>query len=181
MPASPSSAALNPALSIRSASGLISRILRHHATVSCSSEASEAADLWTGLAESSIVGGDGQVANDMEHVASADRIAGDHRDDGLGQPPDLDLEVEHIEPPDALGIDVAVVASNPLVAAGAERLGAGPGEDDDANLLVVARRLESLGHLRHRYRSEGVADLRAVDRDLGDAVRGLVDDVLVVA
>ena len=70
----------------------------------------------------------------MQHVAAADRVAGDHRDHGLGQAADLDLQVEHVEAAGALGVDVAVVAANALVAARAEGLGAGAGEDDHADL-----------------------------------------------
>ena len=33
----------------------------------------------------------------MQHVAAADRIAGDHRDHRLGQHADLALEVEHVQ------------------------------------------------------------------------------------
>src|SRR5437660_3590791 len=77
----------------------------------------EAANLRAGLAEAGVVGGDGQVANDMKHMTAADRVPGDHCDDRLRQPPDLDLQVEHVEPSRALGIDVAVIATNSLVAA----------------------------------------------------------------
>ena len=56
------------------------------------------------------------------------------------------------------------------------------GEDDHADRRVLARPLERVGDLDQRLRPEGVADLRPVDRDLGDPVAGqLVADVLVVA
>ena len=58
-----------------------------------------------------------------KHVPAADRVPGDHRDHRLGQPADLHLEVEHVEPADAVVVAVAVVAAHALVAAGAERLG----------------------------------------------------------
>jgi len=66
------------------------------------------------------IGGDGQVADDVQDVAAADRVAGDHRDDGLGRAPDLDLQVQDVEPADALArdlvvADVAVVASDRLI------------------------------------------------------------------
>src|SRR4029077_13628855 len=77
--------------------------------------------------------------------------------------------------------DVAVIAPDALVAAGAERLGAGAGEDDHPDLRIVPRRLESAGHLEHGRRPERVAHLGPVDGDLGDAVPGLVDDVGVAA
>ena len=126
----------------------------------------------------------------MQHVAAADRVAGDHRDDRLGQAADLDLQVEHVEAADAaLGdrvvADVAVVAADALVAAGAERLRSLAGQDDDADLGVVARLLEGVRQLEQRLRPEGVAHLGPVDRDLGDALgvagSGLVPYVVVVA
>ena len=76
--------------------------------------------------------------------------------------------------------DVAVVAADALVAAGAEGLIARAGEDDDADLGILARVVERRAHLEQRLRPERVADLGAVDGDLRDAVPLLVDDVLVV-
>ena len=83
----------------------------------------------------------------MQHVAAADRVAGDHRDDRLRQPPDLDVQVGDVEASDRLvlaGLVVApyvaaVAAADALVAARAERLGALAGQDDDADCEVLAR------------------------------------------
>src|SRR4029077_9570500 len=100
----------------------------------------EASDPWPGLSEPRVVRGDGEVADDVKDVAAADRITGHHGDHRLGQPSDLDLEVEHVEAARAFGVDVAVVSANPLVAAGAERFSASAGEDDHPDLRVVARR-----------------------------------------
>ena len=122
-----------------------------------------------------VVGGDRQVADEVEDVAAADRVAGDHRDHRLRQAADLDLQVADVEAADALlgdlvVADVAVVAADPLVAAGAEGLVARAGEDDRADLGVVAGRLEGVAELDQRLRPEGVADLGPVDRDLRDPV-----------
>ena len=81
-----------------------------------------------GLAEDGVVGGDRQVADQVQDVAAADRVAGDHRDDRLRSAADLHVEVADVEPADALlgdlvVADVAVVAADPLVAARAEGLG----------------------------------------------------------
>ena len=57
----------------------------------------EAADARAGLAEAGVVGGDREVADDVQHVAAADRVAGDHRDDRLGQAPHLDVQVGDVE------------------------------------------------------------------------------------
>ena len=88
----------------------------------------EAADPGAGLPEDGVVGGDRQVADQVQDVAAADRVAGDHRDHRLRQAADLHVQVADVEPADALlgdlvVADVAVVAADPLVAAGAERLG----------------------------------------------------------
>src|SRR4029077_6951035 len=99
----------------------------------------EAADPWPGLTETSVVGGDGQVADHVQNVATPDGVAGDHRDHRLGQAADLDLDVEDVQAADALGVDVPVVSANALVAARAEGLGAGAGEDHDSHSRVVAR------------------------------------------
>ena len=61
------------------------------------------ADARAGLAEARVVGGDRQVADDVQHVAAADRVAGDHRHHRLGQPADLDLQVGHVEAADRPG------------------------------------------------------------------------------
>ena len=65
----------------------------------------ERADPRPGLAEARVVGGDREVADDVQHVPAADRVAGDHRHDRLRQPPDLHLQVGDVEAPDlrALG------------------------------------------------------------------------------
>src|SRR5439155_454535 len=93
----------------------------------------EAADARPGLTEARVVGGDRQVAHDVKHVPAADRVARHHRHHRFGQAADLDLQVEHVQPADSLGVDVAVVAADALVAARAESLGARPGEDDHTN------------------------------------------------
>ena len=110
----------------------------------------------------------------MQHVAAADRVARDHRDDRLRQAADLDLEIEHVEPADAVVVAVAVVAAHALVAARAERVGPLAGEDDHADVGVVAGELERVAQLEQRPRPERVAHLGPADRDLGDPVGGLV-------
>ena len=60
----------------------------------------EGADARAGLAEARVVGGDREVADEVQHVAAADRVAGDHRDDRLGQAADLDVQVGDVEAAD---------------------------------------------------------------------------------
>ncbi len=78
-------------------------------------------------------------------MAAADGVARHHGHDGLGQPSDLDLEVEHVEPAHAVGTDVAVVASHPLVATRAEGLGPLTGEDGTAHVGIVPDPFDGVG------------------------------------
>ena len=133
----------------------------------------EGPDPGAGLAEAGVVGGDGEVAHDVEDVAPADGVAGHHGHDRLGQPPDLDVEVGDQEPTDAplahgVVADVAGVAPDPLVAPGAERLRPLAGEDDHADVGVLAGQVEGGDELLDGVGPEGVADLGSVDGDLGD-------------
>src|SRR5688572_614178 len=72
-----------------------------------------------------------------------------------------------MEPADRRALcHVARVASDALVAARAERLGALAGEDDGADGEIFPRQLEGLRELDDRLRPERVAYLGAVDRQL---------------
>ena len=130
----------------------------------------------------------------MQHVTAADRITGDHRDDRLGHPADLDVQVGYLEPADGLVVtggcrvgpgDVAPArAPNALVAAGAERVRTLARQDHNPDPEVLARSRERVRELHHRLRPESVAHLRTVDRDLRDSGLGagpkLVADIRVL-
>ena len=134
----------------------------------------EGADARAGLPEARVVGGDREVAHEVQDVPAADRVAGDHRDDRLRQAAHLHVQVGDVEAPDrfAAGVgQVARVAADALVAARAERERALAGEDHDADLGVLARALERVGQLDDGLRAKRVADLGAVDRDLRDPDR----------
>ena len=156
----------------------------------------ERADLGAGLPEAGVLGGDREIADDVQDVAAADRIARDHRHHGLGHPADLDVEVGDVKPADLrvaghggrrirTGDVAASLAADPLVAARAEGVRTLAGEDDDADGLVLAGALERIDQLDHRLGTEGVTDLGTVDGDLGDAGviagRELVADVREVS
>src|SRR5262249_833866 len=84
-----------------------------------------------------------------------------------------------VEARDAVLADVAAVAADALVAAGAEGVLAGAGEDDDADRGVVADVVEGARELDDRAGAERVSHLGAVDGELGDAfIALLVADVL---
>src|SRR5205807_6320572 len=130
----------------------------------------ERADLRARLPEPGVVGGDGEVAHDVQDVPAADRVPGDHRHHRLRQPADLDLEVEDVETADAVVADVAVVAADALVAAGAERLRTFAREHDHADGGVAPGPLEGVLELEERAGPERVPHLGATDRELCDAL-----------
>src|SRR2546430_8012900 len=155
----------------------------HEARQQAGAEAAvEGAHARADLTEARVVGGDREVAPQVQDVAAADRIAGDHRDHRLGEAPDLDVQVGHVEAahagaPGGVLVEIAGVAAHALVSAGAEGVGALAREDDHAHLEVLARVLQRARDLDDRARAKGVSHLRARDRDLGDALvrrRGLL-------
>ncbi len=60
----------------------------------------EGADLRADLPEARVVRRDREVADEMQHVPAADRVAGDHRHHRLRQPADLDVQVGDVEAAD---------------------------------------------------------------------------------
>jgi hypothetical protein len=122
----------------------------------------------------------------MQDVTAPDGVAGDHRHHRLRQPADLNVEIADVKTANALLGDliiaeVSVVAADPLVAARAERLVPGTGEDDRRDPDVVTGPGEGVAKLRERGGAECVPHLGTVDRDLRDRIAALVEDVLVVA
>src|SRR5205085_3318072 len=82
-----------------------------------------------------------------------------------------DVEAHHPRAARLALVEVSRFPAHALVAAGAEGLGALAGEHDDADVRVLAGVLERPRDLDHGARAKGVANLRPVDRDLGDALR----------
>src|SRR5207248_10593390 len=62
-----------------------------------------------------VVGRDGEVAEQVQHVAAPNRVARDHGDHRLGQVLDGALQVEGVEARHALLIYVATLAAHTLV------------------------------------------------------------------
>ena len=119
----------------------------------------------------------------MQNMATTDGVAGDHRDDGFRQGADFFLQIEHVEARDAVLTDVAGVAADLLVAAGAKREIASTGENDGSDFRVLVGEVEGDEHFLHRERAERIAHFRAVDGDFGNApfIRGFITDVLEFA
>src|SRR5262249_22139365 len=143
-----------------------------------SESAVEGADARTGLTETGVVRGDGQIADDVQHMPAADRVSGDHGHDRFRQAANLLLHVEDVQPGHGFRVNIARLAANALVAAGAERLFALAGEDDDADVGIIPGHVEGFFQLVHRLWPKCVAHLGTIDRDLADSVPGpLVADV----
>jgi hypothetical protein len=73
--------------------------------------------------------------------------------------------------------DVAVIATDPLVSTRAKCLGTGAGQDDRADLEIIASPGECVAQLGEGLWAKRVSHLRSVNRDLCDAVGRLVEDV----
>jgi hypothetical protein len=98
----------------------------------------------------------------------------------------LNLEIEHVETPNALArdiviTDVAVVAANRLIATRAKGVGAGTGEDDRADRDVVAGPFEGVGEFEEGLGAKGVSPFGSIDRDAGNPFTHLIDDVVELA
>src|SRR6185436_20457603 len=96
-------------------------------------------------------------------------------DDGLGDVADRVVQRFHVHR--ALARSVAALAAFFLVAARAERFVAGAGQYGDPDRPVPARVEEGVSQFGDGDCAERVADLRTIDRDPGDAVFFLVEDV----
>jgi hypothetical protein len=118
----------------------------------------------------------------MQYVTPANGVARDLGNNRLGEASNLNLQVEHVQPSDALAgdvvvTDVAVVTADRLVAARAEGVGPGAGENNCAHRRIIASTLERMGQFEERLWSEGVASLGAIDRDARDPFGHFVNDV----
>ena len=130
---------------------------------------------------SRVVTGDPQVAHHLEDLAATDRVAVDQGDHGDGQGSDLALEVQDVEPGQTVRADIPAALLVALVAARAEGLVAGAGQQDAADRGVIADPPEGIDQFLDRLGAEGVVDLRPIDHDAGDTSAGmLIADVLVL-
>ena len=120
---------------------------------------------------------DRKVAQDVQHVAAADREAVDRRDHRL-----RDLADDAVQPLDlkqtaSRGAVVAALRALLLVAARAEGAGTRARERHHAHLRVRPRSLEALDQLIDSVCRERVLALLAVDHDPAQAPVDLVANV----
>src|SRR4029079_9022195 len=113
----------------------------------------------------------------MEHMSSANRIPCDHSDDRLRTGAYLLLKIEDVEAMDTLAICISSMSSDSLVSSRTESLFSLPCQNDDSDILIIARIVQGLHHLDHCERTEGIAHFRAIDRDLGDPFALVICDI----
>ena len=117
-----------------------------------------------------VIRGYGNIADHLENIATPDCVSSDHRDDWLGQPTDLNLQVEHVEASHPIRTHVAAFATDALIPATAERQVPCPGEDDDTDLGVIPGVRQAQRQLLDRERCESIPLLRSVDGEFRDAL-----------
>ena len=115
----------------------------------------EGADARAGLPEDRRLRGDREVADHVQHMPAADRVAvheGDHR---LRHRADVALQRQHVEARHAVIADVAALTTHALVAAGTEGARARAGEQHHADAGVVVCLRERIEHLVDGLGPEG--------------------------
>ena len=73
-----------------------------------------------------------------ELVSSADAPSGYHCDDGFRAGSDLTLKIQNVQTRNAVAADIASVASDLLISAGAKGIFPLTGEDNDTDVFIVA-------------------------------------------
>ena len=142
--------------------------------------AGDRADVGADLLDEGVLRHDRQVAGELRFVAAADRHAvqtGDDRLAGVQDALDVGAEERHVLPVVARGGDV-VLGVLLDVAAGAEGLVAGAGEDDHPDRVVEARVAKGGRELFQGACTVGVVILRPLDGDGGDEVALRVEHFL---
>ena len=124
-----------------------------------------------------MVCGDGEIAEHVEDVTTADGDAVHRRDHGLGDLADQPMEVLHLEDAVLGGAVVARLGPLLLIAAGAEGLVACAGDCDDADAAIGPGALEREDELVDGATPERVVALGPLDRDPGQAPVDFVADV----
>src|SRR5690625_3670313 len=133
----------------------------------------------TNLTKSSIICGDCKIANHLKDMSPTDSPTSDHGHNGLRATAHLHMQISHMESSGSASVGlVPAVSSDSLVSPGTEGFGTFTSKDDDANRFVFACDNERLRHFNECLRAKSVVYLRAIYRDLGDAIVGcLVADV----
>ena len=124
-----------------------------------------------GIAEGGLVAGDHQVARHGDPAAAAQGEAVDCGDDGLGKPGQQAVQVERLARPVVLKPETfgagRRVQGFAQVGAGAEG-GAGSGQDDGADRIVLHRRMEVFVQGGQEGAVQRIARRRAIQGHHGD-------------
>ena len=102
------------------------------------------------LSKDGVVRSYGEVAHEVENVASANGIAVDHRNDGFGQRTYLFLHIEDIETGHAVATDITAATFDIHIAARAESLIASTRQDNDTDFGILPTDTKGIAHLPHR-------------------------------
>ena len=113
----------------------------------------------------------------MQNMPAADGIPCHHGDHRFRTGADHALKFQHVQPVDSLIVLIAGIPAHALIAAGAKRLFALAGQNDHADVEIIAGVLQRRFHLFHRQGPERVAHFRPVDGDFGNAFRLVILDV----
>src|SRR6202030_2059938 len=138
-----------------------------------------ASDLWAHLAELRIIGCDREIAEHVEHVSTAYRVAVHGGDHGLRYVADHRVKVLDVES-QIRSRGLALIAAflpGRLIAPHAEGLLARTGEDHAADATIAPSFMERLKELVNRLAAECIHLPGPVDRDGSDAVRRLIENV----
>ena len=146
----------------------------------------ETPDLRAGLTKPSVVSRNGQIADQVEDVAAANGVPRHHGDDGLWDSTDQDLQVEDVQSTHPVArhfviTDVAIVATNFLVASRTERIRSLSSKNNHPNFNVVTCTSEGILEFEKRLWPKRVSSIRATNRNFGDALGHFKRDVVVVA
>ncbi len=115
----------------------------------------------------------------MEHMSAANGVAVDHSYHRLWHTTYLALNFQNIQARNAILIHISALALNRLVAAGAESLVAGAGENYYINPLIFAANIQRIAHFIHRCRAEGISIALSVDGNFSDSFKIIEENVFI--
>ena len=121
----------------------------------------------------------------MQHLPTTHGIPRHQSDHHLGQAANDPLQIQDVQPWEAIVTDVTTIATHALVTARAKGMGAifrraNPRQQHHTDGPVIADTGERITELIHRLRAKGIALGGAIDRHPGNPFCGAVyQDVLV--
>mmetsp|Transcript_7246 Transcript_7246/g.13747 ORF Transcript_7246/g.13747 Transcript_7246/m.13747 type:complete len:234 (-) Transcript_7246:204-905(-) len=136
---------------------------RHHRAAVAGVKATH---LGSSLTENGVVSRNSQITHHVQDVTSPHCVSRHHTYHWLGHAPDLHLEVEDVQPGDAVLANVPSSPANRLIPPAAKRQVAGAGENDGSHVAVVAAVLHAPDDFLNCTRPKCIASFWAVDSDL---------------